>query len=219
MGKKWNKNIIRIGIVLTISVCICITYFEVIKQWKGILSFVGRGLSAMSPIFIGIIIAFLLNPLMLYIRKGLTFLLWKSVFKNKPKNVVYHKTKVPGMILTLLLFIGLLATFIWTVFPSVYESLKTLVDNMPGYIDSAQKWVEKMFSKNEILEGKLSDILKYVENNILNIVKDNVLPNIDTIVVQITSGVVVGVKAVLNFLVGLIVTVYLLASKDFECLK
>ena len=214
MGKKWNKNIIRIGIVLTISVCICITYFEVIKQWKGILSFVGRGLSAMSPIFIGIIIAFLLNPLMLYIRKGLTFLLWKSVFKNKPKNVVYHKTKVPGMILTLLLFIGLLATFIWTVFPSVYESLKTLVDNMPGYIDSAQKWVEKMFSKNEILEGKLSDILKYVENNILNIVKDNVLPNIDTIVVQITSGVVVGVKAVLNFLVGLIVTVYLLASKD-----
>ncbi|MDE6025279.1 MAG: AI-2E family transporter [Lachnospiraceae bacterium] len=213
MGKKWNKNIIRVGVVFTISVCICITFGELIKEWKTIFGILGKAFSALTPIIIGFIFAFLLNPIMIYIRRGLAYI-FSKIWKDKPYNVLYHKTKVPSLIITLLIFIGILAGFLWMVIPRIYESLKVLVDNMPGYLENAQAWVEKMFAKNEMLEGRFSEIINYIENNVMTIVEGKIMPNIDTIVLQISSGVMIGVKAVLNFFVGLIVTVYLLGSKD-----
>lgn len=213
MGQKWNKNIIRLGIVFTVSVCICITYAELIKEWKSIAGFIGKVFSALTPIIIGFIFAFLLNPIMIYIRRGMAFL-FSKLWKNKPYNKLYHSTKVPSLILTVLVFVGIITGFLWLVIPRIYESLQGLVNNMPTYLDDAQKWVEKMFAKNEVLEGKFSEIINYVENNVMTIVSDKIMPNMDTIVIQISSGVILGVKAVLDFLIGLIVTVYLLASKD-----
>lgn len=213
MGQKWNKNIIRAGVVFTVSVCICILFAHVVEGWRVIVSTIGKIFSAMAPITIGFIIAFMLNPIMIYIRRGLAFL-YTKIWKNKSYNVLYHKTKVPALILTLAFFIGILSGFLWLVIPQIKVSITNLAANMSDYLNDAQSWVERVFAKNEYLEGKLSDAINYVQNNVMTIVEDKVIPNIDTIMVQISSGVIVGVKAVLNFFIGLIVTVYLLGSKD-----
>ena len=213
MKNKWNKNIIQLGVVLSISVCACILFGEVIKQWKSIFGFVGKLISAMSPIFIGIIIAFLLNPIMIYLRRGLSWLIVK-IRKNSDYDKIYKKVKIPALILTVLLFLGLLVGLLWLVIPRVYESLLDLVNNAESYINSAEAWVKRVFAQNKAIEGQLSQALDYIETNIYGILRDKVLPNLDTIVMKISSGVVVGVKAVLNFFVGLVVMIYLLMSKD-----
>ncbi|MGN0152720.1 MAG: AI-2E family transporter [Wujia sp.] len=213
MGNKWNKNIIRLGITITISVCACLVFNEVIKEWKDIVGYVGRVFSAMSPFIIGIIIAFLLNPIMIYIRRGLSYFISKKL-KKSDYDTVYKKVKTPSLIITLLLFIGLLTGFLWLVIPRIYESLTDLVDKVPGYLESAQQWVEKMFAQHELLEGKLSQAIDYLEENVFGIFKNTIMPNLDTIALKVSSGVVVGVKAVFNFLIGLIVCIYLLTSKD-----
>lgn len=213
MDKKWNKNIIRIGVTLTISVCICLVFNEVIKGWRGITGYIGNIISALSPFMIGIVVAFLLNPIMIYIRRGLAYLFSRKI-KKADYDTVYKKVKTPSMVLTMILFIGLLTGFLWLVIPRIYESLSDLVDKTPGYLETAQHWVEKMFSQNEKLEGWLSQIINYVEDNIFGIFKNNIMPNLDTIAIKVSSGVVVGVKAVFNFFIGLIVCIYLLMSKD-----
>ena len=63
MDKRSNKNIVRIGVMLTISVCICLVFNEVIKEWKNIVGYFGNIISALSPFIIGIVIAFLINPI------------------------------------------------------------------------------------------------------------------------------------------------------------
>lgn len=213
MGKKWNKNIIRIGVTLTISVCVCILFSHLVNGWGNIWRYLGKIVSALTPVIIGLIIAFLLNPIMIYIRRGLSFLISKQL-KKGDYDTVYKKTKVPSLILTLILFIGLLTGFLWLVIPRIYESLKDLAGNMSGYLENAQNWVEKMFAKNEMLEGRLSEIIKYLEDNVVSIFKNTIIPNLDTIAQKVSSGVVIGVKAVLNFFIGLIVCIYLLLSKD-----
>lgn len=213
MGQKWNKNIIRAGVVFTVSICICILFAYIVQGWRTIGAVIGKVLSAMTPIIIGLVIAFMLNPIMIYIRRGLAYI-FRKIFKKKPYNVIYHRTKVPALILTLAFFIGLITGFLWLVIPEIKVSLETLVSNMPGYLESAQKWVEKVFAQNEFLEGRLSQVISYAEDNVMGLVQDKIMPNIDTIIMQISSGLIVGVKAVMNFLIGLIVTIYLLGSKD-----
>lgn len=213
MGKNWNKNYIRIGIVITVSLCICITFGEVIKEWKSIFGVFDKVISAMTPIIVGIVLAFLLNPIMMYIRKGITWLFSKKILKTD-YDKVYKKTKVPALILTLLLFLSLLVGFLWLVIPRIYTSIVDLSVKLPGYLVNAQEWIEKFFAKNEMLEGKLSNAVSYIEDHVMVVFEDKIIPNLDTIAMKISTGVIVGVKVVFNFFVGIIVTVYLLASKD-----
>ena len=63
--------------MLALAGCACILFAEVIKQWKSIFGFLGNVVSAMTPIIIGLVIAFMLNPIMIYIRRGLSFLICK----------------------------------------------------------------------------------------------------------------------------------------------
>ena len=39
---NWNKNYIRFGITLTVSICVCIVFGEVIQGWSSILAVVGK---------------------------------------------------------------------------------------------------------------------------------------------------------------------------------
>lgn len=213
MGKNWNKNYIRIGIVITVSLCICIIFGEVIKEWKSILGVLDKVVSAMTPIIVGIVLAFLLNPIMMYIRKGISWLFSKKILKTEYDRV-YKKTKIPALVLTLLLFLGLLVGFLWLVIPRIYTSLVDLSVKLPEYLKNVQAWIEKFFAENEMLEGKLSNAVSYIEDHVIVFFEDKIIPNLDTIAMKISTGVIVGVKVVFNFLVGIIVTVYLLASKD-----
>ena len=199
--------------MLALAGCACILFAEVIKQWKSIFGFLGNVVSAMTPIIIGLVIAFMLNPIMIYIRRGLSFLICK-IKKEAEYDRVYKKVKVPALILTVLLFLGLLVGLLWLVIPRVYESLTDLVNSTEDYINSAEAWIKKVFAQNQMIEDKLSQVLDYAENNVFTILKDKIMPNLDTIVKTLSSGVVVGIKAVMNFLIGLIVMIYLLMSKD-----
>ena len=213
MGNKWNKNYIRVGIVFTVAVCICITYSEIIKQWRLIAGIFGKIISAMAPIFVGIVLAFLLNPIMIYIRRGITHV-FSTKLKKGSYDEVYSKTKVPSLILTVVLFIAAIAGFLWLIIPQIYVSLTDLVAKTPEYVNDAKESISKIFANHKSLEGKLSSVIDYFQNNVMSIVEDTIMPNIDTIAIKVSSGVILGVKAVLNFFLGLIVMIYLLASKD-----
>ena len=214
MSGKWNKNYLRIGLTITISICICIVFNQLIHGWRSILKGIGVLISAFTPIIVGIVIAFLINPLMTCIQKGLSYIFTKGGPKDEKYDKVYNKMKAPSIVLTLIVFIGLVTLFLWIVIPRIYESITDLVNKMPDYLSDARSWAERVFAKSEFLEGKFSYCLDYVQNNVMGIVQDKVLPNMDVIVVNISSGVIVGVKAIFNFLVGIIVAVYLLNSKN-----
>ena len=95
MKNKWNKNILQLGVMLALAGCACILFAEVIKQWKSIFGFFGNVVSAMTPIIIGLVIAFMLNPIMIYIRRGLSFLICK-IKKEEPiaKHIIYFYNKI-----------------------------------------------------------------------------------------------------------------------------
>ena len=218
MGRnsKWDRNFVKLGITLTLSVCVCMIFYEILKARHDIFAYLGKIFSALTPIVIGIVIAFLLNPIMIYIRRGITFLVCR-IKKTKSADYydsVYKHTKLPALILTLAIFIGILTGFLYLIIPKIYESLTDLVASMPTYLNRLQRWVDKMFAKNARLEGQLQNVIHYLETDVFEIFKNQVMPNLDTIALKISSGVLLGVKMIMNTFIGIIVTVYLLYSKE-----
>ena len=213
MGKKWDKSYTRVGIMLTVTVCVCMVFYEILKARRGILAYIGKIFSALAPVIIGIVIAFLLAPIMVHVRRGITFLCCK-IKKNAVYDEVYKHTKLPALIITMLFFIGLLAGFLSLVIPSLYTSISDLVQNMPSYLDELENWATKAFAKNPKIQDWILDGINYLKNNVFNLLKDNVMPNLDTIASKVSSGVLLGVKAIMNFFIGTIVAIYLLYGKE-----
>lgn len=71
------------------------------------------------------------------------FFLICKIKKEAEYDRVYKKVKVPALILTVLLFLGLLVGLLWLVIPRVYESLTDLVNSTEDYINSAEAWIKK----------------------------------------------------------------------------
>jgi len=213
MKDRWNKGYFKLGLVITISLCICSIFGEVIQNWRGIAGAIGTFFSALTPFIIGLVLAFLLNPIMVYLRRGFAYIFSKKI-KKMDYDRAFRISKTPCLIGTILIFLLLLAGIIRLIIPNLVISIQDLYDNMPTYLSNAQSWVEKMFAKNDKLEGQLSNIIQFTSENATTFLADKILPNMDDILLTVSGGLVTGVTAVFDFLVGIIVAIYLLSSKD-----
>ncbi len=213
MGNRWNKGYFKLGLVITISLCVCTIFGEFIDNWRGITKAIGTFFSALSPFIIGLVLAFLLNPIMVYLRRGFAYLFGKKL-KKMDYDKAFRVSKTPCLIATVLIFLLAIAGIIRLIIPNLVISLQDLYDNMPTYLDNAQAWVEKMFAKNDKLEGQLSNIIQFVSEHATSFLEEKILPNMDEILLTVSGGLVTGVTALFNFCVGIIVAVYLLNSKD-----
>ncbi len=213
MKDRWNKGYFKLGLVITISLCICTIFGEVIKNWRGIAGAIGTFFSALTPFIIGLVLAFLLNPIMVYLRRGFAYFFGKKL-KRMDYDKAFRASKTPCLIATIIILLLMIAGIIRLIIPNLVISLQDLYDNMPTYLSNAQSWVEKMFAKNDKLEGQLSNIIQFVSEHATTFLEDKILPNMDDILLTVSGGLVTGVTAVFNFLVGIIVAIYLLSSKD-----
>ena len=151
MGQKWDKNIVKLGVVLTISVCVCILFADIVEEKSAIFAFLSKLGSALSPFIIGLVIAFLLNPIMVYFRRGIAYLSSK-VFKKTDYDTGFRQSKIPALVLTFVFFVVLIGGFLRIVIPHIYDSLTDLVEKAPGYLKSAENWLDNFFKENSKFE-------------------------------------------------------------------
>lgn len=115
---------------------------------------------ALTPVIIGIIIAYILNPLMVFIENGL-----KHVVLKRAKRINRAKKFCRGisLILTLIIFVGALTLFLYMLVPKISETIagteeqKGLVDTIPEQADNLREWVEGKLSGNTKLSQLARD--------------------------------------------------------------
>lgn len=213
MNSKYDNKYLKLGITITLSVFICIVFYMIAQEWRGIIDVISMFISAIFPIFIGIVIAFLLSPIMCFFEKKTGIVLFKLFPKAKKKNL--KKTeKTISIILTMSVFFFIIIGFLWVVLPSVSKSLQQLINGMPAYVEKVQEWIQKTLSENLELKGQFAEGVEYVQLQLTDVIEKKILPNLDTIFMQVSSGIIDGVKILFNFIIGIIIAVYLLASKE-----
>ena len=125
--------------------------------------------------------------------------------------------RVFSIILTYITFLVAIAGICIAVIPSVANSVVELADHMDVYIGQVEKFVENLFSDNSVITKFISDEFTSLANLIdrlaetLKPVAGDILGNVGTGLVKFVSSVLVGLK---NVLLGLIIAIYLLYSKE-----
>ncbi len=215
MGDKhgFNKEDIKKGLILSASLCIVVVFYILIGKIGLLFSALGKLITAMSSIIIGCVIAFLLNPLMNLFHKWFISIFTKFS-KKKNEKKIYKSAKITATMITIVLFIALIVTLLVFLIPELRDSIVKFTENFGTYTNNVQNWVNKFLRNYPQLEQVVNTNLDNFEVMLTDLINKKLIPNMDTIVIYVSSGIMGGVKVVIDIIVGMIVAVYLLLSKD-----
>lgn len=206
---NWNRKYLTISIyaifVLVSSALLIIGTLRLPKLVAA-MEFTG---AVIMPLFAGIAIAYLLNPLMMFIENNI-FANWQKKADTRKKKRLIRGV---SLFITIIITITVFTAFILVVVPQLVQNISSVFDKLPVYFEDIRKFVIKNFSDEPFLQQFLVDPLKKLELsygeawNILN-------PMLSGFMNNIASGVWKVIEALKNVIIGFVISIYLLFSKE-----
>ena len=209
--KGWSKQDIHRGIILTLSLCVVVVFMSLLGKIPAVFGWIGTLIAAMTPLIIGCAFAFLLNPIVKYLKKPLL----KLTKKWKKKTSEAEKlANTLAVVLTIILFVGMIIVLLAIILPQLKDSLFTLYEKLPSYFESAKNWLNGLFKNSPEIQKTISSYMDNFQTVLSKVFNDTLLPNMNTIISWITSGLMGVIGAILDIIIGLIVSIYILIDKE-----
>ena len=184
-----GKRIMKIGYFMAV-VCLILLATYLIKEWK-ILNLLGRLLLVISPIFIGIIIAWLFDPLVDWFEKRVP--------------------RVVGCIFVYLIILGGIFLFFYLLAPNFVGQVKDFASTVPDILKDLVKFsngfidgLEKTFNYD------LGDAKKQIYASLTDF-GIKFTTNLPTYIMNIGKSLISGI---INFGLGLMIGFYMLYDYD-----
>lgn len=179
---RTGNKILKILYVLFIILLIYVVSL-IFKEWK-ILSFIGKILGIMSPLFIGWFIAWLLNPLVKRLQN-------KGMKRISSVVVVY---------LALVLIITLILVF---TIPSLGTQISDIVASVPKIMNDIKEWIDNIFIKLSNLSLQNLDSIKASFLTRIDSMSVGIQTSLPTTAMKIISGLISGVGTIaLSLILG-----------------
>ena len=207
---KQNKTYLHLGVTLIVSACAVLIFYDTFFQSRVLLDFFDKLMSVLSPVIYGLVFAYLLAPIVdffdRYIQKGLP----------KVKSSLVRGLSI---LVTWICVIALIYLMFSILIPELVDSTKTLADNFESYYKTVYNWVNSLVENqtifsDDIYSDQLLSALNGYYDKLVKWVTDTVIPQAQVAIVAVTGGIWSVVIFLKNLLIGMMISVYLLARKE-----
>ena len=206
-NKNFKLKYFYIGLTAFLTVAACVVFLFLMYRLPGIFSVIGKILSVMQPVIIGLIIAYLVNPIANSINSGL-LKLSKKYFNKRPEiaRKISNAVSVFG---ALAVFLIILVLIIYMIVPQFIDSISSMIKVLPGQLDAFIKEVSAEFERNKDLQNLINAVYEYEKDWLQN----DLTGYVNSLATYFASGVWSVVSFLKNFAVGLIFALYILFNK------
>ena len=192
--------------------------------------------ATMTPIYLGVIFAFVLCPIYNSIVKKL----YKKMLSNREakltnstetqqldengemigvsgdeKRKILTFSRVVASTACMIILCGVVGMMIYFVVPQVITSLIELVNTLPQRLTTLASWLETNVPKFPQLSKWVENLANAGAKEIIDWIKANTLYNGATdVAVMISAGVFNAIKYIANVFIGMLVMIYLLNYKE-----
>ena len=197
-----NYNYFKIFIAVFLAIVSSLMVYFLFNKIGYIVGFIDKIVNILSPVIIGILFACLLNPIV----KNIEYLFNKNRKIGNNKKLV----RVLGITITYLIVIIFIFLLIRFFIPSLLDSINLMINNFPNYIDKVSEFLRDVCEKYNINT-------KYIDEystDINELIKRNVVPNIDVIIDNLASGISSVIKWIINGVLSIIISIYLIYDKE-----
>ena len=220
--KDNNRNhnfYFKIGINGLLIVCGGIFFYYILFHSDRFSGLINKFLSVLTPLICGLIIAYILNPVMRFIEKKCFYPLWNKIKRDKTK--VYSKERIIIRVLsafiTLILFIAVIYALIISLLPQMVVSIQSILNKASKFFLNINEYYDKVL----VGQPRLEELLKQYSVDISQLFYTKVLPYFEDLISRSSSsllGSIISIfKSLLNFIIGIIIALHLLIDKEKYC--
>ena len=185
--KKWYPY--------AVAACIAVAFYVILSNLGSITGALLKFLSYFEVIFLGGIMAYVLNPLAMLFNR--------TLFSRVEQEKLRWNFSIAGAVILLIAVLGFI---LGTLIPQLVDSAVVLINNMDGYLASLHELTEK-WGLSEVLR-----IDKFINSS------GDIAKRLQTYFTQNASSVVnasaAAGRSVVTTVIALILSVYMLSSKD-----
>ena len=209
--KHRENKYFRWGLTAFLVIAACIVVAQFVTKISDVFEGLGKLVRTLSPVFYGLGIAYILDPVVTRVQKRLEPWLKQRLRQNE---------KAPGLArgIGILLALALVVLIVWAllamILPQLLDSLNTIIGNLPDYYETMRSWVSDLIDDNLEVADFTGEIMERVYEYFTSWLTTTMLPRLQSFVVSLTSSVVSMARALLNLIIGLIISVYLLMGKN-----
>lgn len=190
MKINWNRKYTTIAVYTLIVIAVAVLFVVFVFKFDSFSQTFSRFSGVLAPAICGLVIAFILNPLMMYIENKF----FRKLKEGMPqeRNIVMRKlhdsavgdsavvrtlekhgapmekkirrrvtmARIFSMIITFVIVFAALAGIVIAVAPSFAKSVMDLAEKMPDYLEKVETWVDKVFEDNPQIADYISAEVK-----------------------------------------------------------
>ena len=189
---------------LTLGVCFIILFYFFILHIGDFITAVRGLLDIMAPLIIGLVLAYIMHPIV-------------DLFESKVLKKITNKTtrRNLAITITLAIIVGIIVSLISIIIPELLNSIKSIIVHLPSYLNDLENIIRNWIADSAIEEQVMANY-DNILNSITNGLNDIALPAVNAAINNIGAGVMLVARTVLNWLIGFVFAVYILANtKNF----
>ena len=211
---NWDKRYLYWGVTAFCVIAAALLFYFAVGNITVFGNAVSRLVSILAPFIWGLVICYLLSPLMRSVENRLFLPLARKLYRKNKKNDGRRFARALTVVFCEIVLILVLVALVYLIIPQMLSSVQTLISNSGVYVDNLSKWADGLFENYPVLDDYLGGLLDNFNTNLGNWLETKLLPRVGSVVTSVTSGVYGVAKSIYNLIIGIIVSIYLLSDKE-----
>ena len=202
----------KAALTAILTVCAILIFYDTFFGSRTLIALLKKLLDALTPILLGSLFAYLLAPVINFFDH----LLFPAAAEKAKAQGKYCASgpRAVSLLITWAI-IGLVGYLLLSILlPELYRSVLQLWNNMEVYYNTINSWITNMLESNPTVEHFVSDRFAGYYKDLLSLLTEKVLPHTQSLVTAVSGGIVSALSFLMDLVVGIIVSIYLLATKE-----
>lgn len=213
MKFRWDNKYLHWGVTAFLVVAASMLFYYGIFHMKTLIVGIKNFTGIMAPIIYGVILAYVLSPLINFFEKQIIFpILEKKEIKLQKRGM--RTVRWICVLFSMFLFAVLIYALIMMILPQLIRSIMNIIYSFPRYVDVIEKWMNSFIERGGKMNADAIDMMNQYSTQAQDYLTTNILPQMQNMLKNISDGVFDVLTFLKNFLIGAIVSLYVLADKE-----
>ncbi|MGN0553484.1 MAG: AI-2E family transporter [Oscillospiraceae bacterium] len=206
MKIEYNHKYATVSFYAIVTFAICLLLVVLVQKNAVISSALGSFAKVIAPVTWGIVIAYIVNPLMKFYERIFS----KCFEQKKPRRKLVRTFSVAFGLLSL---VAVLFAIVAILLPQVVESVIGIARNFNSYLINFESWIYKFVEDYPDIYTFVQTQFDSIQPKLTEFINE-IVPKLGEFAIKLKDGALGFIVGIKDFVIGFIVAIYLLFSKE-----
>ncbi len=213
MKYKFDKKYLYWSLAGLFAICGGILFYYFVFHSSNVSTNFRSLIRISMPVIDGFILAYIQCPILNFIESHIMIPIYQKAgiaLHSKSRK----RMRAISVFATLVVTFTVIYAFANLVIPQIISSIENFAFRLPSYIDNFTIWLEETLANNPTIETYAIQYVNDYSKELESWIRGDFLPQINTLLISVSSRIVSVLVFLWNLLIGLIISVYMLSSKE-----